>query len=222
MKFTNVISYISRGFCSNKKNVSVSTFPNSQTDVRKRLNTGSYRTIKHSFDDTVDVRREEQIAELPIDEVRYIQDEVIKEKLKDACWENTKPFIPRLQFGKVIKVYDGDTITVVGEAFLNAGLGLYRFQIRIAEIDAPEMRTKDEDEKTVAKLAQKDLEKWILGKHVFIDGLCLDKYGRLLAYVYFEGRSVGDWLLERHYAVPYNGRGKEHLPKNWLTYYNTK
>jgi endonuclease YncB( thermonuclease family) len=42
----------------------------------------------------------------------------------------------------------------------------YRFSIRLKGIDALEIRTSNEDEKYVATLAQKELEKFILNKYV--------------------------------------------------------
>jgi hypothetical protein len=41
-----------------------------------------------------------------------ISELTLEEKLSHATWKTCKPFIPPISLGKVIKVYDGDTITI--------------------------------------------------------------------------------------------------------------
>ena len=47
----------------------------------------------------------------------------------------------------------------------------------------------------------------------------LDKYGRILADVYFKGENLSEWLIYEGLAVRYDG-GKKATPENWKEYYN--
>ena len=68
----------------------------------------------------------------------------------DIKWEDTTPFSFPIQGGRVIKVYDGDTITIASKLpYENSPL--FRLSVRLNGIDTPEIKGKTEDEKTVAK-----------------------------------------------------------------------
>jgi len=58
--------------------------------------------------------------------------------LRDIDYGDCKRFIPNLKYVKVVKVYDGDTITVASK-FPKQSNNIYRFSVRLAGIDAPEM-----------------------------------------------------------------------------------
>ena len=62
--------------------------------------------------------------------------------LDEANWDNTKPFIPSVSYGKVIKCYDVDTITIVAKPY--KAHPIFRFSVRLSGIDGPEIRTKNE------------------------------------------------------------------------------
>ena len=66
-------------------------------------------------------------------------------------YANTVPFIPPITRGKVIKVYDGDTLTIASR--LPGNETLYRFSVRLGGIDCPEMKSKIASEKQVAQVA---------------------------------------------------------------------
>tara|TARA_E500000178_G_scaffold318205_1_gene339380 strand:- start:109 stop:594 length:486 start_codon:yes stop_codon:yes gene_type:complete len=134
---------------------------------------------------------------------------------KSINWENTKPFIPNIKSAKVIKVYDGDTITIAAKIhFLDCQY--YRFSVRLAHIDSPELKTKNIDEKNYALRAKTELENVILNKMVNIKILKSDKYGRLLAEVIYDNKSINNWLLSNHLAVNYNGKTKKTV--DWEEY----
>ena len=134
---------------------------------------------------------------------------------KSINWENTKPFIPNIEYAKVIKVYDGDTITIAAKIhFLDCQY--YRFSVRLAHIDSPELKTKNIDEKNYALKAKTELENVILNKMVNIKILKSDKYGRLLAEVIYDNKSINNWLLSNHLAVNYNGKTKKTV--DWEEY----
>ena len=66
--------------------------------------------------------------------------------MEHVTYKDTIPFIPPLTMGKVIKVYDGDTITIASKMpFENSPY--YRFSVRLKGIDCPEIRTKNMEEK---------------------------------------------------------------------------
>ena len=139
------------------------------------------------------------------------------DKLKNIEYKDTIPFIPKIQYGKVIKVYDGDTITV-GTYFPNDDT-LYRFSVRLKGLDCPEMRTKNTDEKQCAIIARDFVRNKILNKIVELRDVELEKYGRILANVYCENGCINDELCENRLAVQYYG-GTKQIPDNWMKYYN--
>ena len=72
-------------------------------------------------------------------------------ELAKATFKGTKTFIPDVYYGKVVKVYDGDTITIATR--LGGEGPLFRFSVRLLEIDTPEKRTKNLEEKELAMKA---------------------------------------------------------------------
>ena len=145
--------------------------------------------------------------------------------LEEANWKNTIEFVPLVSEGKVIKVYDCDTITIATKfpyvTSLNESNIMYRFHVRLLGIDTPEMKTKNEDEKSIAHLAQKALSELILNKNVSLKNTSLDKYGRILANVYTEnGIELSSWAISNRYAVSYDG-GTKKSPTSWSEYYKS-
>ena len=134
-------------------------------------------------------------------------------------WSQTIPFIPPITQGIVIKVYDGDTITIASKLPYEKS-ELYRFSVRLNGIDAPEIKGKTEDEKNAAHVSQKALEKLILHKNVILKNTNTEKYGRILADVYCGDLHLNQWLLDHKLAVPYNGKTKQ-IPASWIEYQET-
>ena len=134
----------------------------------------------------------------------------------DILWKDTIPYIPPVSGGRVIKVYDGDTITIA--CYVHNLPDLYRFSVRLDGIDCPEIKTKNPTEKSVATLAKQHLIDRILGKDVELKNVSLEKYGRILAEVWYDGTSMNVSLIEARLAVVYDG-GKKCVPKNWLDYH---
>ena len=163
------------------------------------------------------------IGGLTVDTSRRSRDVEISEtvntiNLNDITWKDTKPFVAPVEEAYVIKVYDGDTITVATVFSWDPKVA-YRFSVRILGIDTPEKRTKDEDEKYVANVAQKFVADKILNKYVTLQNVSTDKYGRLLANVFTNtGESIGDELIKHNLAVKYDG-GTKKTPDNWKTFY---
>ena len=128
------------------------------------------------------------------------------------CEEESIAFTPPISRGKVIKVYDGDTITVSSRLPYKTS-PLYRFRIRLAGIDCPEIRSKDASEAMYAIHVRDILRKIIMGREVNLSIVGMDKYGRVLANVTHEGRCINTWMLNYSFAVPYDGKTKPKV--NW-------
>lgn len=104
---------------------------------------------------------------------------------------------------KVVRVIDGDTVDVD----VDLGFGITRRErLRLADIDAPEIRTKDAEMKQAAIAATDFVKQWVDA----VDGVVVttvkdnDKYGRYLARVYApQGECLNDLLVEKGLAVVY-------------------
>ena len=132
-------------------------------------------------------------------------------------YSDLKKFIPDITCGKVIKVYDGDTITIATRI---AGVGaIDRFSVRFMGIDTPEIRTKNKEEKEVAKKARDFLKSKIMNKIVTLKDVDYDKYGRILAFPYLDDISLSDLMIKENFAVAYDGGKKTKV--DWKKYNET-
>ncbi|MBS9720142.1 thermonuclease family protein [Tianweitania sp. BSSL-BM11] len=98
-------------------------------------------------------------------------------------------------------ITDGDTIRIGRE------------RIRIANIDAPELRKPQCDaERRLAAVAKARLAKLLASGKITLhrgdpqDGRLKDRHGRTLATITVDGRDVGDILVEEGLARPWSGR----------------
>jgi endonuclease YncB( thermonuclease family) len=131
-----------------------------------------------------------------------------KEKyLETINYTDTIPFVPPITYGKVIKVYDGDTITIASKLPYDDS-PIYRFSVRLLGIDSPEMKSKTNTEKQLALLARDALSNLIMDKIVHLKNISTEKYGRVLANVYLDDLHVNKWMLDNNHAIPYNGGTK--------------
>ena len=135
------------------------------------------------------------------------------EYLVNVVYENTLPFVPPINVGKVIRVYDGDTFTMISKLPYTEG-PIYRFSVRMKGIDSPEIKGKTVNEKELAKKSRDALSNLILGKIVILKNVSTEKYGRILADVYIRDMCVNEWMLEYNFAVKYDGGTKER-PDEW-------
>jgi micrococcal nuclease len=106
---------------------------------------------------------------------------------------------------KITKVIDGDTIDVD----IDLGFGItISHRVRLKDIDAPETRTKDLEEKERGLAAKVWLEEQLSreGEWV-IETYKEDKYGRILGTLYLVGDSVtiNEWMINEGIAGPYSG-----------------
>lgn len=143
----------------------------------------------------------------------------IKEIPLELKRKDLPKYIPHIEYGRVIEIYDGDTFTLA--AYIDNGNTLYQVPVRINGIDCPEMKTKNENEKKVAEFAKQFVSNRILNEIVYLENVKLDKYGRILADIIygFNKQSIANEMIEKHLAVAYDG-GTKHVPNDWLEYYN--
>lgn len=137
--------------------------------------------------------------------------------MEHITYKDTVPFVPPITGGKVVKVYDGDTITIA-TALPYENSPVYRFSVRLKNIDCPELRTSDPTEKECAQLARDFVSQLLLNKMVILKDVELEKYGRILANVFYEDKNISDVLCDARLAVKYDG-GKKQSPENWMDYY---
>ena len=141
--------------------------------------------------------------------------------LMDVKYEDTIEFTFPITEGKVIKVYDADTITIASKLPYKES-PIYRFSVRLNGIDAPEIKGKDvsEEEKVAAQLARDYVSNLTLNKYVRLENIKSEKYGRILADVFVDDIHLNELLIKERYAVKYDG-GHKVKPSSWLKYKET-
>lgn len=127
--------------------------------------------------------------------------------LNNIEYGDTVHYIPQLTHGKVVKVYDGDTITIASR--LPGSNIIYRFSVRLAGIDTPEIRTSNSVEKERAIFVRDKLHGLLFGKIIDLQNISLDKYGRVLADIYLDDLHINQYMIENKYAYEYNGGKKK-------------
>jgi len=103
----------------------------------------------------------------------------------------------------VVKVYDGDTITVDAHQWPQVTM---RVNVRINGIDTPELRGKCQAEKEQAQQAR-DRTQALAGEQVTLSQIFLGKFaGRVVANVSTDdGTDIGQTLIAEGLARPYDG-----------------
>ena len=108
---------------------------------------------------------------------------------------------------EVINVYDGDTFRVNIDEFPPI-IG-ENIAIRILGIDTPEINGNCQKERQLAIKARDFTRKYLnSGSVISLTDLKRDKYFRILANVYIDGKNLGDALLMQNLAVVYLGKKK--------------
>ena len=138
-------------------------------------------------------------------------------EMETSTYEDVQPFIPVIKTGKIVKVYDGDTVTISARIRITEtqSTKLFRFNVRLRGIDSPEIKTKNDNERILGIEARDGLRSLIMNEIVTLENVDYDKYGRILADVITkEGVNASDWMLENEFAVKYDG-GTKHKPSEW-------
>lgn len=129
-------------------------------------------------------------------------------------WSSAITFVPPITEGHVIKVYDGDTITIATRLPFSAS-PLYKFSVRLNGIDTPEIKTKNPEEKAKAQQCKTALTSLCLNRTVSLQNVSLEKYGRVLADVYCDGVHLNQYMVDNGYAVRYDGGHKKSFEENF-------
>jgi len=131
--------------------------------------------------------------------------------------DNKDPYIYRIR--SIAKVVDGDTI----DANIDLGFDIcLSKRIRLAGIDTPESRTKDEYEKKLGLESKEWLKKHLEGaKDIIVKTELPDsteKYGRIIGHLYIgdaevsavnRKKSVNNQMIDEGYAWEYDGGTKK-------------
>ena len=114
---------------------------------------------------------------------------------------------------KVLRVYDGDTI-IIAARYNNK---ISKFHARLYGIDCPEIRSRNEFEKTRGLEAKKFLKNWIEDKIIDVDVLnnrkyegrmMKEKYGRLLIIAHINHINIAKELISKGHGSEYYGGKK--------------
>ena len=127
--------------------------------------------------------------------------------LQNVEYADTIPYIPELTYGKVVKVYDGDTITIASQ--LHGSSTMYRFSIRLAGIDTPEIKSHNPLEKERAIYVRNQIHDLLFGKIIRLTNISMEKYGRVLADIYLDDLHINDYIIQHKYGYKYDGGQKQ-------------
>ena len=135
-------------------------------------------------------------------------------KLENITLDDTSDITYDFKQAKVLKVYDGDTITI--GAWYDGGWK--KFSVRVYGVDCAEMRGGTVETKEHAVKAKKYVTDLLLNKVIGIEVLnnkmyhgkkLVEKYGRLLANIITpNGDDLGKLLCDAGLARPYFGGTK--------------
>ena len=103
----------------------------------------------------------------------------------------------------VRRIKDGDTVLV--DVDLGFNIWINNLSVRINGIDTPETRTKDPAEKRYGLIAKEELARLLpISSTQLVTTLTnKDKFGRTIGEFYVDGMPISKYLIENHYAIPY-------------------
>ncbi len=107
----------------------------------------------------------------------------------------------------VVRVVDGDTVDVE----IDLGFSLTKKErIRLAGIDTPETRTKNDEEKKLGIDAKEYLTMRLdSSKNLIVKTEKDGKYGRMLGWLFDDNRSINRDMTDLGYAWIYGGGSKD-------------
>jgi len=115
---------------------------------------------------------------------------------------NLLPKNSQLITGKVVKIADGDTFTILLEQ------DHFKVRVRLVSIDSPERK------QPFSKRAKQYLSQLIFGKKVKVYYHKKDRYGRVLGEVYVGNINVNEAMLKAGYAWHFKKYSKDkHLER---------
>jgi len=108
----------------------------------------------------------------------------------------------------LVSVYDGDTLTCNIKEF--PPVAGEKIGVRVYGIDTPELKTKNAAEKALGLQAKEVAENALkTAKVIELRNMRRDKYFRILAEVYVDGKELAEILIEKKLARRYYGGKKE-------------
>ena len=113
------------------------------------------------------------------------------------------------------RVVDGDTV----DCWIDLG---YHTQvhkrIRFIGFNAPESRTRDDEEKKYGLAAKEFITKWLTSGGVSIRTHkdAKGKFGRILGEMWCFDTNVNEKMIEEHHAVRYHGQSKDDIAEEHL------
>ena len=117
----------------------------------------------------------------------------------------------------VTKVIDGDTVDV--DIDLGFAVVLKKQRVRLYEIDTPESRTRDLEEKKFGLLSKKYLQdKLENATNIYLKSHDKGKFGRILGELFIDSdsKSVNMQMVDDHHAVYYYGQNKNDVAKEHI------
>ena len=97
--------------------------------------------------------------------------------------------------GEVVGITDGDTLTILIDKTL--------YKIRLAQIDTPERK------QPYGSKAKKVLSDLVFNKTILITIETIDRYGRYVADIYFEGQHINAEMVKQGAAWVYRKYAKD-------------
>ena len=105
----------------------------------------------------------------------------------------------------VVRVVDGDTVDVI----LDLGFGLSKKErVRVAGVDTPEKRTRNDKEKKLGYDATSFAEEWFGGGDIVVRTEKDGKYGRMLGWFHKGEECFNHRLIDEGFAWSYMGGTK--------------
>ena len=115
---------------------------------------------------------------------------------------------------KVKSIYDGDTFKI--DLKCDTPLFCRDLSVRVKGIDTPELKTKDECEKSKALEAKAFSTKFLSGGKLELKNCERDKYFRALCDVFINGESLASALISQGLAYSYDGKAKANI--EWCSF----
>jgi len=108
----------------------------------------------------------------------------------------------------VLRCIDGDSVML---GWFHTDGTAVKYRCRLRGIDCPESRSRNPDERRLAKLAKTTLEALVMGHEALISGpVGLDRYGRLLCDLTVRGESAIEHMLgHTDFCRSYSGGRRE-------------
>jgi len=140
----------------------------------------------------------------------------MRELQKNIEWEKVVEnspsiFVPPIHYGKVTKVYTGDTFTIITKIpFLNETIEtayIHSFIIHLNSVAAPKIMP-------IGKNSRYALYRKIFGKVVELRDVSCDKHGKIYANIFLENDSINEWLLNNDYVFSCKNERKRRVSES--------